>query len=439
MLLLGSGCVGVVVNENPTPARPLPAGLAYVGVPDANFRWVVTSRSAAAGGQRYELDMTSQVWRGMLWRHRISLVKPTGKRPSTALLILRPGNMGEFRGELEWFAAQTGTPCAVLSGVPNEPLFGRTEDDLMGFTLEQFLASGEADWPLSLPMLKSVRRAIDALQSLSQAEFGARIERFVIAGHSKRGGTAWLSAVVDTRVAGIVAVGYELVNIPAQIAHLQVCWPDAMQRNASYRSVANRLSSPRGKQLVANLDPANYADRLGLPKLVAIGTRDEFVPLDSLNLYVSRLPGPTWPLFIYGAAHAQEESDIRLWRAMATLVRSLAAGHKMAGVDWSWQPAGTGFRLSVTAEQASRVILWEAVSGSFDFRGSQWHGRVLTPVVGAKHSFETTVPAPQRGFSMAYAEIELADQPTAGVANSTASPASWCTTPCVVPLSAAGR
>ncbi|HEX4148117.1 MAG TPA: PhoPQ-activated protein PqaA family protein [Pirellulales bacterium] len=421
----------------PSAAEDRREGLSYVDIPDRSFHWSVAKRERTPHGEHYELEMVSQRWRGTPWKHRLTVLKPEGERTGTALLILRPENEGPGNGELEWLAAHAHAPCAILTGVPNVPLSGRSEDELMAYSLEQYLKTGEPDWPLSLPMVKSVGRAMDALESLSQAEFGSRIQRFVVAGHSKRGGTAWLSAAVDVRVAGIAPIGYELVNIPAQLEHLLKCWPDAMQQNATYRAIADQLSSPRGQRLVKTFDPYSYAGRLHLPKLVVCGTRDEFVPIDSLNLYINRLPGTTLPLFLSGANHAQEASDQRLWQALAMMVRRLEEGHQVAPeITWTWQPRGVGYRLIVAAnERPHKATLWQTSSASRDFRRCQWSGQSLQSVTDSDRQFEVLINEPQRGFTAAYAEIELIDE-TPGLTGAMPQHCLWCTTPCIVGHSA---
>jgi PhoPQ-activated pathogenicity-related protein len=106
---------------------------------------------------------------------------------------------------------------------PNQPLVlhhdgvPRKEDDFIAYTWDQFLKTGDETWPARLPMVKSAVRAMDCVQELLASDQGGRvpIEKFVVAGGSKRGWTTWCTAAVDQRVAAIIPVVVDVVNVPA--------------------------------------------------------------------------------------------------------------------------------------------------------------------------------------------------------------------------------
>jgi PhoPQ-activated pathogenicity-related protein len=52
-------------------------------------------------------------------------------------------------------------------------------------------------------MVKGVIKAMDVLQSFGRKEWSTSIDKFVVAGQSKRGWATWLTAAVDKRVAAI--------------------------------------------------------------------------------------------------------------------------------------------------------------------------------------------------------------------------------------------
>ena len=116
-----------------------------------------------------------------------------------------------------------------MDGIPNAGLFGMPEGQLMRHAERQYMATGDPAWMPLCPMVKSVARAMDAIEALTAAERPVPVKRFILLGHSKRGVTAWLSAAADPRVVGIVPMGADLLNLPAQFAGwprcAASCWP----------------------------------------------------------------------------------------------------------------------------------------------------------------------------------------------------------------------
>src|SRR5215212_6522882 len=205
---------------------------AYIGRPDASFALREVGSGQVGGAEYVEYLMTSQTWRGIPWKHQLFVLRPSNlsKGVRHGLLVIaggrwKPEDEGERKqatlpGEALLFAhlaESIGAPVAVLRQVPFQPLFERTEDALIAHTFDQFLKTGEADWPLLLPMVKSAARAMDAVQEHAQSRWQIPIESFTVAGASKRGWTSWLISAVDPRVAAVAPMVIDMLNLPAQI------------------------------------------------------------------------------------------------------------------------------------------------------------------------------------------------------------------------------
>jgi PhoPQ-activated pathogenicity-related protein len=82
---------------------------------------------------------------------------------------------------------------------------GREEDELITYTWDKFMKTGDETWPARLPMTKSAVRAMDTITLFLGSEEGGGlpIDSFYVAGGSKRGWTTWTTAAVDPRVIAI--------------------------------------------------------------------------------------------------------------------------------------------------------------------------------------------------------------------------------------------
>ena len=118
--------------------------------------------------------------------------------------------------------------------MPFQPLFERREDALIAYTFDSYLKTGEEDWPLLLPMVKSATRAMDAVEEIAQRHWQIPIERFTVTGASKRGWTSWLTAAVDSRVAGVAPMVIAMLNMPAQIDLQRTTFGDLSEEIRDY-------------------------------------------------------------------------------------------------------------------------------------------------------------------------------------------------------------
>ena len=164
------------------------------------------------------LEMTSQRWRDEkevdrpLWKHWLTIIEPEQVATGTALLIVGGGSNerkppARANPLLAMVAVTTRSVIADLRMVPNQPLTfvgesqQRSEDAIIAYSWDKYLRTGDETWPLRLPMTKSVVRAMDTVTAFCRSDpaGGINVDRFVVAGASKRGWTAWTAAAVDQR------------------------------------------------------------------------------------------------------------------------------------------------------------------------------------------------------------------------------------------------
>lgn len=426
-----------------TPARcasapvQAPRDLAsYIARPEPAYAWkdagtetAVGDASAALpaalpGGEVTirDLTLTSQQWQGVTWTHRVRIFRPARPRfPDTALVQVTYGGPSPRETALgRLLASATGATFVVLSDIPNQPLWDRREDDLISYTFARYFETGDATWPLLLPMTKSVIKTMDALGEWSRREDLPPLRRFVISGASKRGWTTWLSAATgDRRVIGIIPMVFDNLHFARQMPHQLETWGAYSEQIADYtrRGLQALLGSPRGQTLTSIVDPWMYRERITIPKLIINGTNDAYWTLDSLNLYRDDLKGLTNVLYAPNAGHSLAGQEMRVLGASAGWFRRVAEGKPVPAVALSARKgseAGGARHFTLTATpgaEAKTARLWVARSATKDFRKAKWEETPLQSDKAGVFLADVAPGDPALPYAAAFGEIEAESSP----------------------------
>jgi PhoPQ-activated pathogenicity-related protein len=386
--------------------------LAYVAQKDDAFSWQkVSSDRSPLGVTFHELRLTSQRWKGMVWRHTLLIAQPPKVATDLALLVIAGGetdSRGDSQSRLLASAAaiQLQALVAILYAVPNQPLFdGLVEDDLIAHTFVKFLETGDLQWAALLPMTKSAVKAMDAVQQFAQKELNLTVNGFVVTGASKRGWTTWLTAVADPqRVKGIAPMVYDNLNIPAQMRHQREVFGGYSEQISEYtqRGLTDLADTEKARPLVQLIDPYAYLDRLTMPKLIINGTNDRYWALDAANFYFDDLRGEKYILYVPNSGHGLEDVG-RVVRAVMAFFDYLAQRLTFPKLQWTWTPKDGGMTLTVRSDpMPKQVLLWRATAPTKDFRDAKWESQELTATDGAFHFILTP---PEKGYAAAFAEL----------------------------------
>lgn len=394
-------------------ALPARAGLAeYVRKPDPTYAWKLTKKTSSAQGTIYDIALTSQTWENIPWTHALQIYLPKDVAPNRTMFLWNTGGKPGFK-DLAFsmlLAQKIKAPCAFLYGIPKQPLFdGKKEDTLIAETFVRFLKTRDEDWPLLFPMVKSVAKAMDAIQAFSQQEWNHKVERFVVSGASKRGWTTWLTAAADPRVLAIVPMVIDTLNMKAQNAHQVEAYGQYSKEIDPYtsRGLVPMPNTPEAKKLWTMVDPFHYRDQLTLPKLIVNGGNDPYWTLDALNLYWNELKGDKWVLYVPNAGHNLQQQtgkgagDVsRAVNGLAAFTRAQITGQPLPRLTWKHDDAGGKLRLTVESSPAPRgARLWVVDAPTQDFRKAKWIeqpakldgakvvGEVAPPVEGCRAFF----------------------------------------------------
>ncbi len=400
----------------PAPSEALAR---YVAKPDQTYSWQVHARYRAKGAEVIELHVESQTWQGVLWKHQLVLIRPSRvSAPEQALLIVGGGRWRDSYdsppaddaalpedGELlVGLARLLHTTVAVLGQVPFQPLFGLTEDKLIAHSFDEYLKTGDPEWPLLLPMVKATVRAMDATDAAARAEWGGGITKFTVFGGSKRGWTTWLTAAVEPRVIALAPAVIDVLNMQRHFPHQTDVFgaPSEEIRPYTDLNLPQILSGEEGGALRQIVDPWSYRSAITQPKLIVVATNDAYFPLDSANLYWDDLRGPKYLLYVPNEPHGIDHYG-PVFRGLRALEDAARGGRPLPRLHWEYIYGESGARLCVRSEPAPRTVkLWSAASADRDFRDARWSSG--EPKKG-RYTVAFEIPRPEHGYAATFAEV----------------------------------
>lgn len=358
----------------------------YVAAPDTNYTWRLAKTVDGPGYKTYFIDMISQSWRSpkevdrTLWQHWLTIVKPDQVKSSTGMLFIggggnrtNPPSKGE--DNLVLVAATTGTVVAELKNVPNQPLVfagetkGRSEDSLIAYTWDKFLRTGDELWPARLPMTKAAVRAMDTVTAFCAGDEGGKVtvDKFFVAGGSKRGWTTWTTAAVDNRVIAIAPIVIDMLNIVPSFIHHYEAYGFYAPAVGDYvrEKIMDWNGSPEYRALMKIEEPYEYRERLDLPKFIINASGDQFFLPDSSQFYFKDLPGVKYLRYVPNADHSLRGSDA--WMTLLAAYSAVIKGGKLPQFSWTVETDGS-IRVK-NSDKPDAVKLWQATNpDARDFR-----------------------------------------------------------------------
>lgn len=425
LILIAFCCVppALLAEEvKPVGADPKTGLDRYIARPEPVYGWELKEKTSSGGVTIYKLELTSQTWQDIVWKHALFVFEPAEvKIQDHAILFvsggsnLKPPSLDEQLVGVS-LANLSGGRVALLKQVPNQPLFDdRVEDDLITETWLRYLQTGDDSWPLLFPMVKSAAKAMDAVQELGQKEGWPKpVEKFVITGASKRGWTSWLTPVADQRIVATAPLVIDTLNFRAQMRYQIESWGKFSEQIEDYtRKGLIRANddeeSPRETALRTMMDPWTYRERLSIPKLIVNGTNDRYWVVDAAKNYYGELVGPKNVLEIPNAGHDLNGGRDKVTATIAVLFRRVASGNKLPTLEWTFTEGNSGERMltlkSDTPAESGR--LWMASSDNNDFRESKWSDYKL---LKRGDVFEAAIPTTAASGVATFGELRFVDR-----------------------------
>eukprot|EP01101_Sappina_pedata_P003654 TRINITY_DN1478_c0_g1_i1.p1 TRINITY_DN1478_c0_g1~~TRINITY_DN1478_c0_g1_i1.p1 ORF type:complete len:481 (+),score=186.58 TRINITY_DN1478_c0_g1_i1:121-1563(+) len=356
----------------------------YINMPDDSYKYDVITSFRGEGYTVQVINMTSQTWLTTevsskpVWVHWLLVCVPDHLDKSTDIGSIYIDGGSDTNSIPNTISSVTEIVCvssnqitAELRQIPNEPVYmgnetyTRTEDGIVAWTWEAFLQdTSRVYFPLELPMTKAAVRALDTIQDLPNRIDGfQQINRFAVAGASKRGWTTWLTGAVDTRVIAMVPIVIDILNMTANLNHMWEAygfWTFALQDYVN-AGVTHYLNKPQMTALEAIIDPITYIDRFEKIPIYAICTTgDEFFLPDSPQFFWSQLPGNNnWLRMVQNAEHSLIGHAPDLAYTISVFIRSVVDNLALPQISWDISD-DTGAISVVTDTEPVKLRVWHA-------------------------------------------------------------------------------
>ena len=417
----------------------------YVASPDTNYSFRLANTIKGDGYTTYQIDLISQSWlttnevNRTLWQHWLTMVKPDKVSSTTGLLFIGGGGNrtnppSRAGAEFVLIATSTETVVAELRNVPNQPLIfsgeekGRSEDALIAYTWDKFLRTGDEKWPARLPMTKAAVRAMDTITAFCASDEGGKVkvDKFFVAGGSKRGWTTWTTAAVDNRVVAIAPIVIDMLNVVPSFIHHYEAYGFYAPAVGDYTrmKIMDWSGTPEYRALMKIEEPYEYRQRMTLPKFIINSTGDQFFLPDSAQFYFNDLSGVKYLRYVPNSDHGLKNTDA--YMTLLACYSSIVKGAKLP--QFSWTVEKEGFIRVKNSDKPEAVKLWTATNpDARDFRLQTikdiWTSNDLKDEGGGVYLAE--VEKPTKGWTAYFVELTYA--------NGTATPFKFTTEVRVVP------
>lgn len=322
--------------------------------------------------------LKAHIWQGHTWEHEIKIYRPLVESISDACYVEITGDNAGLADDTygQALADALRMPVATVFQVPNQPLWDMREDDLIAHTFEKFVETGDGEWPLLVPMVRSAICALDTLDAWFEGNF----KKYIVGGASKRGWTSWLLAQAgDDRVAGIVPVVFDNLGISVQMQHQQELWAEQSPMLDDYtrRKLHEISDTDRGRELVEMVDPWTGLADQKIPALVITGSNDPYWTVDATRHYYSSLPKGSGLLVVPNMGHSTGEWDFRFSTVAAFCAACLGKG-KFPEVHFDIVEGERGVEFSCNSEVDPNAIrIWGATSENYWFADSEFFVDIL--------------------------------------------------------------
>lgn len=390
--------------------------------------------------QRYNLN--SQAWppQGGVypgrWQNGVDIYIPDLAREKNALVVINNGSNNNGAGEsvaptnfseeqLSRIAVATRTVVISVSNVPNQALSYQgvttplAEDDSVAYSWKLFISDPEKYKYASLhiPMAASVSQAFRlAKEELAQQN----ITKYMVAGASKRGWAAWLTALSDPDVDAVIPFAMDLLDTKNSLKHMYKSygqnWPIAFYPYYN-QGIDQQIDTDVFESLMTLEDPLTYLNtemdnRLDIDKYIINASGDDFYVPDNSHFYYDRLPGLKSLRIVPNSTHKDVLSVAE--QSLITFVNRFQNQQKLPEIAERMEDGGEiGKVLNVNfSEKPASILQWTAknpVARDFRYACDIKYSSKPISLVGDSQTLNIPLTTPEHGWKATYIEAIFDD------------------------------
>ncbi|XP_071129138.1 autocrine proliferation repressor protein A-like [Mytilus edulis] len=356
----------------------------YVHTPDHHYNFSELNMKKGPGYTLYVYNMTSLKWKSEansdhpIWWHYLEITIPDKiVHKDTALMLIDGGhNTPKWSPVDEAFVAMTtalavstGSVCADLKMIPNQPIMfkadptkrHRTEDAIIAWTWRKFVENNGTDPEIIMqfPMTKAAVRGLDTIASVVKTKTGVNIDKFVVTGASKRGWITWLTGAVDKRVIAIAPIVMDLLNFVQNLHHhYRSLGGWTFEFKEYYKeNFTGYLDNPLTQKMASYIDPLAYNDRYEtVHKMIITSSGDEFFLTDDSHYYYNQLAGPKYLRIVPDTEHTLIGHLADTMLSIRAFYLSILTNKDLPKMFWKREITSIGGRITLFTNMKPKTV-----------------------------------------------------------------------------------
>jgi PhoPQ-activated pathogenicity-related protein len=198
----------------------------------------------------------------------------------------------------------------------------------------------------------------------------------------------------------------DILNMPVSLDYQIKAWKEYSVQIQDYvdLGIPQSVHSVGGEAISAMVDPYTYRKRLTMPKMIFMGTNDEYWVVDAIKNYYDSIPGRNMIHYVPNAGHKLGDGKQAFTALSAFFGQTLQ--HKPYPAC-SWDVASDRGMVTVSVGASSDIleegVLWTASSPDMHFTKAVWTSASL----GGKGQGKVVarVQLPAAGFRAFYVDL----------------------------------